>query len=166
MQNIRNETDQLIATHLNIVWNETIKQDLVISYLGFAFWDVITFSIMGAETIAEFNEILVNRISPNDNLSLKKDPLEMTLKGTALKSFGAFFSRSDRENDYLWGRLNGAERLIDFLYNQAVLEGVDHKINVKEIKKSAFQSILNTEKEHLVAIPELLEEISQRIENL
>jgi hypothetical protein len=26
--------------------------------------------------------------------------------------FGAFFDRAGRENDYLWGRLDGAERLI------------------------------------------------------
>ena len=62
--------------------------------------------------------------------------------------------------------MNGAERLIDFLYNQAVVEGVSHKINVKEIKKSAFQCILNTEQNHLITIPGLLEEIAQRIENL
>ena len=30
-------------------------------------------------------------------------------------SFGAFFSRAYRENDYLWGRLHGAERLIDII---------------------------------------------------
>jgi len=26
--------------------------------------------------------------------------------------FGAFFDRAGRENDYLWGRLDGAERLV------------------------------------------------------
>jgi hypothetical protein len=29
--------------------------------------------------------------------------------------FGAFFDRAGRENDYLWGRLDGAERLIGLL---------------------------------------------------
>ena len=34
------------------------------------------------------------------------------LHGVALGHFGAFFRRSWRENDYLWGRLDGAERLL------------------------------------------------------
>ena len=37
------------------------------------------------------------------------------LKGVTLGHFGAFFSRQGRENDYLWGRLDTAERLIVLL---------------------------------------------------
>lgn len=166
LETIRTETDQLIANQVNKSWSDDFKKALITSYLGFAFWDVITFSIMGAKSIGEFNEILVNRISPNDNLSLKEDPLEMPLKGTAMKSFGAFFSREDRENDYLWGRLNGAERLIDLLYKQANVEGLGHKIDVVAMKKRAFTSILDAEKEYLNTIPELFEKIRLRIEAL
>lgn len=166
LENLRAETDELIANQVNKSWNDDFKKALITSYLGFAFWDVITFSIMGANSIGEFNEILVNRISPNDNLSLKEDPLEMPLKGTAMKSFGAFFSREDRENDYLWGRLNGAERLIDLLYKQAAAEGISHKIDVIAIKKRAFTTILDAEKEHLHTIPDLFEKIRLRIDAL
>ena len=151
---------------LNNSWSETFKQNIITSYLGFAFWDVITFSIMGSNSIGEFDEILVNRISPNDELILKTHPLEMPLKGTAMRSFGAFFSREDRENDYLWGRLNGAERLIDLLYRQAQSEQVADKFNLTEIKKRAFESILKAEKEHLPTIPELFKDIEARIKAL
>ena len=34
------------------------------------------------------------------------------LAGTALMHFGAFLDRRWRQNDILWGRLDGAERLI------------------------------------------------------
>ena len=34
------------------------------------------------------------------------------LAGFEKMHFGAFFDRAGRENDYLWGRLDGAERLI------------------------------------------------------
>jgi len=166
LDGIRNENDTLIAAQLNNSWNEEFKQNLITSYLGFAFWDVITFSIMGAKSIGEFNEILVNRISPNDNLSLKSDPLEMPLKGTAMKSFGAFFSREDRENDYLWGRLNGAERLIELLHSQAKAEGLEDKFDLITIKKRAFFTILEAEKDHLHTVPELFDKIEQRIKNL
>jgi len=166
LDDIRDKTDNLIAVQLNNSWDDDFKQNLITNYLGFAFWDVITFSIMGSKAVGEFNEILVNRISPNDNLSLKTDPLEMPLKGTAMRSFGAFFSREDRENDYLWGRLNGAERLIDLLYKQATTEGVDHKIDLVAIKKSAFTGILDAEKAHLKTVPELFEKIKLRIDAL
>lgn len=166
LDDIRDQTDALMSKQLNNDWDDEFKQNLITSYLGFAFWDVITFSIMGSKAVGEFNEILVNRISPNDELILKSDPLEMPLKGTAMRSFGAFFSREDRENDYLWGRLNGAERLIDLLYKQATSEGIDHKIDVVEIKKTAFKSILDAEKDHLETVPELFDKISARIEEL
>lgn len=163
---VRNDTDSLIASQLNNSWDDVFKKNLITNYLGFAFWDVITYSINGAKSVGEFNEILVNRISPNDDLILKSDPLEMPLKGTAMKSFGAFFSREDRENDYLWGRMNGAERLIDLLYKQAESEGLSQKTDIITIKKRAFKTILKVEKEHLHDIPELLKTLSARIDAL
>ncbi len=166
LDRIRDETDVLIAEQLNNSWTEDFKQNLITSYLGFAFWDVITFSIMGSKSIGEFDEMLVNRISPNDDLCLKSDPLEMPLKGTAMRSFGAFFSRGDRENDYLWGRLNGAERLIDLLYRQAMDEGITERMPLMELKKRAFTAILDAEAKHLKEIPELFGKLRRRINAL
>ncbi|MCC3861846.1 patatin-like protein [Pseudemcibacter aquimaris] len=166
LDNVRLETDQLISSQLNNSWDDGFKRKLLTNYLGFAFWDVITFSINGSKSVGEFNEILVNRISPNDDLVLKSDALEMPLKGTAMKSFGAFFSREDRENDYLWGRLNGAERLIDLLYHQAEQEGISEKFNIMNMKKRAFRAILEAEKEHLHEIPDLFNELQKRIDAL
>ena len=54
---------------------------------------------------------------------------QATLKGLQFNSFGAFFSRAYRENDYLWGRLHGADRLIDItlstLPNEADCSSLD-----------------------------------------
>ncbi|WP_417320871.1 patatin-like protein [Emcibacter sp.] len=166
LDRFRAMTDNLIARQNNIPWRDTVGHELTVSYLGFAFWDVITFSIMGSKDLGEFNEILVNRISPNDGSVLKKDENEMPLRGTAMRSFGAFFSRTDRENDYLWGRLNGAERLIDILANQASLEHLDARVDVRALKKRAFLAILETEKEHLTEVPDLFEDLKARIEAL
>ncbi len=166
LDTIREKTDGLIAYQLNNSWSDPFKQNLITSYLGFAFWDVITFSIVGTKSVGEFDEILVNRISPNDDLCLKSDPLEMPLKGTAMRSFGAFFSREDRENDYLWGRLNGAERLIDFLYRQAQAEGLEDRVDIISVKKRAFSAILEAEKKHLQDVPDLFSKIEKRIDQL
>jgi hypothetical protein len=58
----------------------------------------------------------VVRISPRDAKSLidEEDQSEPRRKlgGTALANFGAFLDRGWRENDILWGRLDGAERLV------------------------------------------------------
>ena len=40
------------------------------------------------------------------------DPEGPKLAGFAIVHFGAFFTRTGRENDYLWGRLGRSERLI------------------------------------------------------
>src|SRR3546814_6138718 len=59
--------------------------------------------------------IQVDRIAPDDARSIREGGAEATLKGIQFNSFGAFFSRAYRENDYLWGRLHGAERMIDII---------------------------------------------------
>ena len=62
----------------------------------------------------ERDTIEVVRMSPRDAKLLP--PLEPNkpkqLAGFETMHFGAFFDRAGRENDYLWGRLDGAERLI------------------------------------------------------
>jgi hypothetical protein len=55
-------------------------------------------------------------MSPLDSTLLP--PLGETkpkLDGVRIMHFGAFFDRAGRENDYVWGRLDGAERMIGIL---------------------------------------------------
>ena len=52
---------------------------------------------------------------PKTQSPFGKGGVAATLKGIEFNNFGAFFSRSYRENDYLWGRLHGAERMIDIM---------------------------------------------------
>ncbi len=158
--------DQLIANQNKIEWNSDLAKNLAISYIGFSFWDVTTFSIMGSKELGEFNEIKVNRISPKDTSVLRKDTDDMPLRGVEMAGFGAFFSRADRENDYLWGRLNSAEKLIEQLLNQAKISGLSQKFNEVALKKRAFQAILDVEEEFLKEIPELFTELKEKIANL
>ena len=59
-------------------------------------------------------------MSPRDAKLLP--PLEpgkpKQLAGFGKMHFGAFFDRSGRESDYLWGRLDGAERLIGLVLGE------------------------------------------------
>ncbi|MCK5424567.1 MAG: DUF3376 domain-containing protein, partial [Emcibacter sp.] len=158
--------DQVIADQYKIAWESGLTKSVAMSYIGFSFWDVTTFSIMGSKEMGEFNEIKINRISPKDKSVLREKDDDMPLQGTAMAGFGAFFSRKDRENDYLWGRFNSAERLIDLLYNQAQISGLEHKLDVVALKKRAFLAILDVEEKHLTEVPELFTELREKVSRL
>jgi patatin-related protein len=79
------------------------------------YYDCISFPILFATDVGEErSEVSVTRISPEDATSLidESTSRRRKLAGTALMHFGAFLDRRWRENDILWGRLDGAERLI------------------------------------------------------
>ncbi len=80
--------------------------------------------------------------------------------------FAAFFSRRHRENDYLWGRLHGAERVIDIVMSSAELENAASDINVIDLKRRAFMSILESEAEHLELSGELMAELRNEVSRL
>jgi hypothetical protein len=83
---------------------------------GYEEYDQVTFPIYYETQVGETEPVEVFRISPLDARSLidESSPTERRRKlaGTAMFHFGAFFKRSWRVNDMLWGRLDGAERII------------------------------------------------------
>ncbi len=81
---------------------------------SFQLYDLVTFPVQFGSGAGEANIVQVSRISPEDAVGLideRNDP-RRKLAGTTLMNFGAFLQRSWRRNDMLWGRLDGAERLI------------------------------------------------------
>jgi hypothetical protein len=58
------------------------------------------------------------RISPRDATILSQD--SKRLKCRKLDGFFGFFSRNAREYDLLWGRLDGAERLVTLIIVSAM----------------------------------------------
>jgi len=54
-----------------------------------------------------------------------------------------------RESDYLWGRLDGAERLIDIISDAARSDISLDQAEIKMIRNAAFRSILDTEELHV-----------------
>lgn len=122
-----------------------VRVEVLQAYIGFAAWDVLTFSVTNWRDLDEFNEIRVDRVSPDDAQSLRPGGTAACLKGQHFNHFGAFFSRAYRENDYLWGRLHAAERLIDIVVDAARLEGAGKNLDVQKIKARAFLAILETE---------------------
>jgi patatin-related protein len=95
-------------------WDPAMRVGLIVRYVGFPLWDTQLFPIMGLSDIGQLNTIAVKRISPDDAKRLPMPP-EEKLQGVALHHFGAFFKRSAREHDYLWGRLDAVEQLLGLL---------------------------------------------------
>jgi patatin-related protein len=149
------ELDELLAALDPVDWHPDARREVLINYLGFPFWDVLTFPMVDAREIGELNEILVDRISPQDACSLKGfDGIE-SLKGIGFVHFAAFLSRSYRENDYLLGRLHAVDRLIDIVCDSAGPECAS-AVDVLALKKRAFTAVLDTEQKYLTQSEDLI----------
>ncbi len=88
-------------------------------YLSFDAYDQSRFTLYFDTATGEPAVVDVLRVSPEDATSLRPRGLDrQTLAGTSAGHFGAFLDEQWRRNDIMWGRLDGAERLI-----QGVLPG-------------------------------------------
>ena len=139
------------------------SRELIEHYIGFAVWDVLTFSITNWRDLDEFDEIRIDRLSPDDAQTLRKGGAAATLKGIQFHHFGAFFCLAYRQNDYLWGRLHAADRLIDIVVDAARIEGAANNIDVLSLKSKAFTSILDVETRHLTECGELIAQLRREI---
>ncbi len=143
------DVDKLLSGMDQSVWKPQIRREVLTNYLGFPFWDLLTFSVTSWRDAGEFNEVRVDRISPEDSSMSRTADGRIGLKGTELAHFGAFFSRAYRENDYLIGRLNAVERLIDIVCDAAKLDPSGLGIDVVALKRRAIRIILDAERPHL-----------------
>lgn len=138
------EAENLLAEALADM-PRNLKRRMLLTYLGFPFYDVATLPLLKSERLDEYNPVKIDRISPDDARSIREGGTTDTLRGTEFYNFGAFFSRSYRENDYIWGRLHGAERMIDLVVS--TLETPMGDDAVRSAKRSAFLAILDEEAE-------------------
>ncbi len=140
-----------------------LKRRMLLTYLGFPFYDVATLPLSRREGLDEFNPVKIDRISPDDALSIREGGTAATLRGIEFYNFGAFFSRDYRENDYLWGRLHGAERMIDLLAS-TVTGGVSPAA-LRDGKRAAFLAILDEEEAAGRCQRGLIEQIRGEVRN-
>jgi patatin-related protein len=133
-----------------------LRRRMLFAYLGFPFYDTVTLPLLRGEGLNEFDPVNVDRISPEDANSIRTGGAPECLRGVEFYNFGAFFSRVYRENDYLWGRLHGAERMID-LVASALPDGTVLAADVLQaFKRDAFLAILDEEEGRLLADPGLV----------
>lgn len=154
--------DALLVEALTAVPAE-LKRRILMSYLGFPFYDMVTLPLLRGEGTNEFEPAKIGRISPDDCTSIRAGGAAGTLRGTEFYNFGAFFSRAYRENDYLWGRLHGVERMIDLvasaLPDGMVLEGAE----LARFKREGFLAVLDEEMELERVDPALLNGLREEV---
>ncbi|MBX7540689.1 patatin-like protein [Qipengyuania sphaerica] len=155
-----NRAEEMLAETLEPM-PANLKRRMLFAYLGFPFYDVATLPLLRNEGLTEFDPVKVDRISPDDARSIREGGTRATLRGVEFYNFGAFFSRAYRENDYLWGRLHGAERMIDLVFStmgKAPEEGL-----IRDYKRRAFLAILDEEELAERCSPELLSQIRSEV---
>lgn len=157
---IDSEAENLLAEALAEM-PRNLKRRMLLTYLGFPFYDVATLPLLQSERLDEYNPVKIDRISPDDARSIREGGTQDTLRGTEFYNFGAFFSRSYRENDYIWGRLHGAERMIDLVVS--TLETPMAEEDVRTAKRSAFLAILDEETKSKRCNPDLIEQLRSEV---
>ena len=102
-------------------------------------YDQVSFPILFGNDVGETDVVDLLRISPEDATSLINERAERykpngrtKLAGTVLHHFGAFLDQVWRQNDILWGRLDGSERLITAM----LPEPEDKKVRAKLISEA------------------------------
>lgn len=148
------QSDAALVTLLAEQLPRRLRRDVLAAYLGFPFFDIAILPLIADGGLDELDEIKVDRISPDDCSALAMAG-GRRLKGALFNAFGAFFSRAYREHDYLWGRLHGAERLIDLVISSLPAAVRPTPADLAGIRVAAFRAIIAAERPHLHQIDDL-----------
>lgn len=146
------------------------RAELATRYVAFPLWDALLFPVQSLSRLPLFNPIHVSRFSPRDATALKPPPDKSgKLAGVSVHHFGAFFELDRRQNDYLWGRLDGAELLLDLLreqYTAARGEGSAALPNRGHYLREAFDAVLATEQTQLGEVTDLVTKLRRQLEDM
>jgi patatin-related protein len=140
-------------------WDWARRQDILVRFLGFPFWDILLFPIQSVAGAGERDSVEVIRMSPRDAHLLHVPGGGPKLEGLGFAHFRAFFKRQYRENDYLWGRLDGAERMI------GIVLGTGHP-EFRAWCGRAFTAILDEEEQALRLVKPLVAHLRRQAQAL
>jgi patatin-related protein len=161
------DADAVLSSSLVLNLGPRCRSAILTAYLGYFYWDVLVRPVAGALSLetGPIVEILIDRISPDDALTLRSPDAGRVLRGGAFAGFGGFLSRATRENDYLWGRLHAVDRLFDILASTAPASARG-AIDPTALKKRAFERVIEEEAGRLRLVPELVARIRSTVSAL
>ncbi len=134
------------------------REDILLRYVGFPLWDVQLYPLERVAEAGERDAVEVMRTSPPDATLLSREGDGPKLAGVGVHHFGAFFALAARENDYLIGRLDGAERLMRLLLGE-------HPARAQWSRR-AFLAILDEEEPVLKTAGALIARLRGRAEEI
>jgi patatin-related protein len=150
-------------------WEVAPRTALLSRYVGFPVWDALIFPVISLARLPQLTPVTVQRFSPLDATCLravnadgtpKPDPTAK-LDGVSIGHFGAFFDQAWRENDYLWGRLDGAELAFRLLSRQS---GTD--LDLTEHLRTALMAILTSEKDDLALVGQVWQSLAAQVSEI
>lgn len=165
---INDDLDELLSSPQVTSLHPKVRRIVLSAYLGWPYGDVVmlpTINALGLN-INSFEEVLIDRISPQDATSVCIEAGCGPLRGEKAIGFGGFLDRSARENDYLWGRIHAIERLIDIVASTVDPLIVSVMPNYPAFKKRAFEAMLRDEADRLTNIPEVVAAVREAIDKL
>ncbi len=125
-------------------------------YYSFDEYDQISFPAFYETQVGEAVKVDVLRISPIDAKFLideeKTGETRRKLAGTSLFNFGAFIDRVWRKNDIMWGRLDGAERLITAVLPDEKYETLRKYFSEEMNRIILAEELMESDKEELRAL--------------
>ncbi|HEY5644346.1 MAG TPA: patatin-like protein [Pseudomonadales bacterium] len=138
--------DQAFQGFADDLGDDPLRHAFLADYVGFPIYDVLLYAPSGEDLGPDpLTPIHVARVSPRDSVSL--EGVFSGLKSRSLMGFLGFFNREYREHDYLWGRLNGADRLVDMV--ASVAPGAFTAAELEVFKHRLFEVIVAREKRRL-----------------
>ncbi len=159
------QCDQILCDAI-VQLPKSAQRIMLLGYIGYPLYDIATLPLLQGEGLDEFDPIKIDRISPDDASAIRAGGASETLRGTEFYNFGAFFSRKYRENDYLWGRLHGADRMIDIVLSTLSVDQRPSPETILGYKRAAFQAIIATEEKRLLHIKPLFKELRKEIADM
>lgn len=139
-ENLRDASERS-STQIRDFLQENALDSILENYNRFHWHDNVTFPFLEGHAAQENADVQVFRISPADS-GINKDPAK--LAGIKVRAFGGFLNRDWREHDILWGRLDGAERIVS-----ALLPGPDRSEERAAFTRRLQEAILKDEFENL-----------------
>ncbi|RMB01472.1 patatin-like protein [Eilatimonas milleporae] len=159
--------DGIMAECMRTLPGDSLGLGLFRAYVGFGFFDVAILPLKAQPDLLELDEVRVDRISPQDcsgfDLPVLTADSDHPLMGTRLQNFGAFFSRRARENDYLWGRLHAASRLLDFLLDAAGPDALPDGFDARHFRQRLFRSIVEAEAADMTQAQDLVRRLRREL---
>ena len=153
--------DEAFYRFLLLLGDDPMRGAFLADFVGFPVYDVLLY-LPGTMELGPdpLTRVHVARISPRDSTSLK--PVFEGLKSRDMMGFLGFFNRAYREHDYLWGRLNSADRLVDLIAGvvpEAFAEG-----EAAGFKQRLFRAIVDRERHLLYRCDRELVELSSLLD--